>query len=84
MEELLEPHDYSEGDPGRGDLAFWLGIKGKKKKKKVFHRGREHKRIRRKTHFMQYTILNLPRSRHSQMLALRDNCHMHNSWAARS
>lgn len=31
MEELLEPHDHSEGHPGWGDLAFWLGIKGKKR-----------------------------------------------------
>lgn len=30
MEELLEPHDHSEGVLGQGDFAFWLVIKGKK------------------------------------------------------
>lgn len=29
-EELLDPHDRSNGEPGRADLAFWLVIKGKK------------------------------------------------------
>lgn len=29
-EELLDPHDRSDGEPGQADLAFWLVIKGKK------------------------------------------------------